>query len=77
MEYFTPQTLEFYGKISFLKAGIVFSDAVTTVSKNIGRRYRHLNMGAALRVCLKKGQRKSMGSSMGLIMMSGTLPRII
>lgn len=31
-EYFTSDYLEFYGKISFLKAGIVFSDAVTTVS---------------------------------------------
>jgi starch synthase len=31
-EYFTPQGLEFYGKINFLKAGLVFSDLITTVS---------------------------------------------
>ena len=30
--YFTPDFLEFYGGINYLKAGIVFADAVTTVS---------------------------------------------
>ena len=29
---FHPQGLEFWGELSFLKAGIVWSDAVTTVS---------------------------------------------
>jgi starch synthase len=29
---FTPRYLEFYGKINLLKAGIVFADAITTVS---------------------------------------------
>jgi len=32
-EFFTPQFLEFYGKLSFLKGGIVFADAITTVSR--------------------------------------------
>ncbi len=32
-ELFTPQALEFYGKINFLKGGIVFADAVTTVGR--------------------------------------------
>ncbi len=31
-EYYTSDFLKFYGKISLLKAGIVFADAVTTVS---------------------------------------------
>lgn len=31
--YFTPSKFEFYGDISFSKAGIVYSDLVTTVSK--------------------------------------------
>jgi starch synthase len=30
---FTPEGLEFYGQTNFLKAGIVYSDAVTTVSE--------------------------------------------
>lgn len=31
--YFTPSKFEFYGDISFLKAGVVYSDIITTVSK--------------------------------------------
>ncbi len=31
-EFFHPEGLEYYGKISLLKAGIVYSDAITTVS---------------------------------------------
>ncbi len=30
--YFTPQYLEFYGKINFLKGGLIFADKLTTVS---------------------------------------------
>ena len=30
--YFTPQHLEYYGQVNFLKAGLVFADALTTVS---------------------------------------------
>ncbi|MBI4495792.1 MAG: glycogen synthase GlgA [Deltaproteobacteria bacterium] len=32
-ELFTPRALEYYGKINFLKGGILFADAVTTVSR--------------------------------------------
>lgn len=32
-EYFTSDRLEFYGAVNYLKAGIVFADALTTVSK--------------------------------------------
>src|SRR5439155_1119771 len=31
--YFTPRTLEFYGQANLLKGGIVFADALTTVSR--------------------------------------------
>jgi starch synthase len=31
-EFYTPAGIEFWGKINFLKAGIVFADALTTVS---------------------------------------------
>lgn len=31
--YFTPEKLEFYGDLSFTKAGLMYSDIVTTVSK--------------------------------------------
>ncbi|WP_421998555.1 glycogen synthase GlgA [Reyranella sp.] len=36
-EYFHPGGIEFYGQMSFLKAGILFSDRVTTVSPNYAR----------------------------------------
>lgn len=32
MDLYTPEHIEFYGKVSFLKAGIIHSDHVTTVS---------------------------------------------
>src|SRR5262245_57435424 len=31
--FFSPEWLEFYGKINFLKAGLVFADTITTVSR--------------------------------------------
>ncbi|MDL2258086.1 glycogen synthase GlgA [Eubacteriales bacterium OttesenSCG-928-K08] len=37
MRYFTPEFLEFFGDISFLKGGIVFSDRVSTVSPTYAR----------------------------------------
>ena len=36
-DLFTPFGVEFYGKVNFLKAGLVFSDRINTVS----RRYSH------------------------------------
>ena len=32
-EYFTDDKIEFYDQVNFMKSGIVFSDAITTVSK--------------------------------------------
>lgn len=36
-EFFNPDNLEFYGDISYIKAGILYSDAITTVSKTYAR----------------------------------------
>ncbi len=47
-EHFTPQGLEFWGKISFLKAGLVFSDAVTTVSSTYSREIQTPEYGHGL-----------------------------
>ena len=35
--WFTPQYFEFYGQVNFLKAGLVFADALTTVSPTYAR----------------------------------------
>jgi len=47
-ELFTPQALEFYGKVNFLKAGIVFADAVTTVSRKYMEEIQTPEFGAGL-----------------------------
>jgi starch synthase len=47
-ELFTPQALEFYGKLNFLKAGIVFADAVTTVSQKYMEEIQTPEFGAGL-----------------------------
>jgi starch synthase len=47
-EFFTPQALEFYGKLNFLKGGIVFSDAVTTVSRRYMEEIQTPEFGAGL-----------------------------
>jgi len=46
--YFTPRGLEFYGKINYLKGGIVFADAVTTVSPTYAREIQTAALGYGL-----------------------------
>ncbi len=52
-EVFTPQTLEFYGKMNFLKGGIVFADAVTTVSRKYMEEIQSAEFGAGLEGVLR------------------------
>jgi starch synthase len=51
--FFTPRYLEFYGKINFLKGGLVFSDVITTVSptyaEEITTRERGFGLDGVLR----------------------------
>ncbi len=47
-EYFTPESIEFYGKINFLKAGLVFADMVSTVSPNYLKEILTQEMGCGL-----------------------------
>ncbi|HBE44608.1 MAG TPA: hypothetical protein DDW17_03930, partial [Deltaproteobacteria bacterium] len=47
-EYFTPNYLEFYGKINFLKGGIVFSDIINTVSKKYSEEIQAEEFGCGL-----------------------------
>jgi starch synthase len=46
--YFSPAQLEFYGKINYLKGGIVFADAVTTVSQRYAEEIRTPEFGFGL-----------------------------
>ena len=45
---FTPRHLEFYGKINFLKAGLVFSDVITTVSPTYAEEIKTAEQGFGL-----------------------------
>jgi starch synthase len=46
--YFTPAGLEFYGQCSFLKAGLVFSDRLTTVSPTYAQELRTSQYGMGM-----------------------------
>ncbi|MEW6584741.1 MAG: glycogen synthase GlgA [Nitrospirota bacterium] len=52
-EYFTPEGIEFYGKVNFLKAGILASDALTTVSENYSKEILMRENGFGLEGLLK------------------------
>ena len=47
-EYFTPNYLEFYGKINFLKGGIIFADLLNTVSTKYSKEIQTPEFGAGL-----------------------------
>jgi starch synthase len=52
--HFNPEGFEFWGNISFLKAGLVYSDIVTTVSKTYSAEIRTSEYGSGLEGVLKK-----------------------
>ncbi len=47
-DLFTPAGIEFYGKLNFLKGGLVFSDLLTTVSRTYAREIRTTAFGCGL-----------------------------
>ena len=47
-DFFQPQGLEYYGNISFLKAGIVYSEAITTVSPSYAREIQTAEYGRGM-----------------------------
>jgi starch synthase len=53
-EFDTPDGMEFWGKIDFLKAGIVFADALNTVSEKYAREIQTLEYGFGLDGLLRK-----------------------
>ena len=55
-EYFTPECLEFYGKINFLKAGIVSSDIINTVSKKYSEEIQTPEFGSGLDGVLQESE---------------------
>jgi starch synthase len=47
-DVFTPEGVEFWGKINFLKAGLVYADLLTTVSKTYSREIQTPEFGYGL-----------------------------
>ena len=59
--YFTPDSLEFYGKMNFLKAGIVHSDRIVTVSPTYAGEILAPGTGAGLDGVLNRHAEKLSG----------------
>lgn len=53
-EYFTPEGIEFYGKINLLKGGIIFSDIINTVSRTYSKEIQTEEYGFGLDGVLRK-----------------------
>ena len=53
-DLFTPAGIEFYGKLNFLKGGLVFSDLLTTVSRTYAREIRTPAFGSGLEGVLEE-----------------------
>ncbi len=51
---FTPEGIEFYGKINFLKAGLISADSITTVSNNYAKEILSREYGFGLDGVLRK-----------------------
>lgn len=52
--YFTPQFLEYYGSVNFLKGGVVFSDKITTVSPSYAEEIMTAEQGFGLEGVLQQ-----------------------
>ncbi|MCM8808818.1 MAG: glycogen synthase GlgA [Candidatus Omnitrophica bacterium] len=65
-EYFNMDELEFYGKINFMKAGIIHSDKLTTVSPTYAKEILTPEYGHNLDGLLRKYQNKLKGILNGI-----------
>ena len=52
--YFTPQFLEYYGNINFLKGGLLFADKITTVSPSYAQEIMTTEQGFGLEGVLRE-----------------------
>ena len=63
---FTPEGLEFYGQLSFLKAGIRYSDKVTTVSPGYAREITTAEYGAGFEGIIRTREADLVGITNGV-----------
>jgi len=67
-EYFTPNGSEFYGQFSFMKTGIAFADAITTVSETYAEEIRTPEFGCGMEGLLTKRKKDLHGITNGIDM---------
>ncbi|MEW6535655.1 MAG: glycogen synthase GlgA [Candidatus Auribacterota bacterium] len=60
-DIFSPEGIEFYGKINLMKAGIVFADLINTVSKTYSKEIQTEELGCGLEGILKTRADKLFG----------------
>jgi starch synthase len=65
-EYFTSDKLEFHGKVNYLKGGIVYADAITTVSKTYAQEILTAGGGGQLDGILRRRQNDLYGILNGI-----------
>ena len=65
-DFFTPDGLEFYGDVSYLKAGIAYADAITTVSETYAEEIRTPEFGCGMDGLLTKRKRDLYGILNGI-----------
>ncbi|HNX90681.1 MAG TPA: glycogen synthase GlgA [Candidatus Omnitrophota bacterium] len=65
-KFFTPEGLEYYGKINFMKAGIIYADAINTVSKKYAEEVLTPEYGAGLDGLLRTREKEFTGISNGV-----------
>jgi starch synthase len=65
-EHFTMQRLEFYGKFSFLKGGIIDADSVTTVSERYAQEIQSKEFGCGLEGVLSRRREQLHGVLNGI-----------
>lgn len=64
--FWTPDALEFYGQLSFIKGGLVFSDRINTVSPSYAREIQGDEYGCGLQGLLSHRQERLSGILNGI-----------
>lgn len=64
--YFSPQGLEFYGRLNFLKAGIALANQITTVSPRYAQEIQSGEFGCGLDAVLRENNEKLTGIVNGI-----------
>ncbi|MEO0128135.1 MAG: glycogen synthase GlgA [candidate division WOR-3 bacterium] len=65
-DYFTLEGIEFYGGLNFLKAGLIYSDIITTVSPTYAKEIQTHEFGFGLEGVLQKYNQKLFGILNGI-----------